>query len=73
MQKSSCPADAWIEEALATLAGLSTGMEGQVSLQQAAICLLQARRDGKGDQELEGMIQNFAISQVRVALNEFSH
>jgi hypothetical protein len=72
MKQPSRPGDDWIEEALATLASLTPGMEGQVRQQQAAICLLQARRDGRDDQELERIIQDFAINQLELALDNFS-
>ncbi len=72
MKQPFRPGDDWIEEALAALVSLSPGMEGEVSLQQAAICLLQARRDGRDDQELERIIQGFAIEQLELALNDIS-
>ncbi|MCP9917501.1 hypothetical protein [Cyanobium sp. ATX 6F1] len=72
MQQPSRPGDDWIEEALAALASLTPGMEGEVGQQQAAICLLQARRDGRDDQELERIIQGFAIEQLERALNDLS-
>ncbi len=60
----------WIDQAIHHLHRASPGMQGQVLQQQAALALLQARRDGAEGEQLEQALQTCALQELRQAIQQ---
>ncbi|MFN9922392.1 MAG: hypothetical protein ACK55H_00010 [Cyanobacteriota bacterium] len=60
----------WIDQAIQHLHKANPGMQGQVLQQQAALALLQARREGAGGVQLEQALQACALEELRQALQQ---
>lgn len=63
----------WINQAIQHLQRANPGMQGQVLQQQAALSLLQARRDGAGGDQLELALQTCALGELRQALQQLQN
>lgn len=60
--------DDWIAQAREQLQTLSPGLQGEVRLQQAALALMQAAREGAELEELEQLLQSCVLRQLQNAL-----